>query len=128
MNPLMKLLGSTPAVLAAIFLTFAATFANAQSLKPQHQALSGNCAACHGAQGKFLVPQDAACQSCHGSYAELAKKTAEKQKADRNPEPNPHTSGHYGETLNCTACHKEHQPAEVYCNNCHEFNYPRMKK
>lgn len=128
MNTLTKLLASTPALLTAIVLLAATTFAQAQTLKPQHSVLASNCAACHGSSGQFLVPEDKACQSCHGSYAELIKKTDAKLKADRDPEPNPHQSGHYGDTLNCTACHKEHKPAEVYCNNCHEFSYPRMKK
>ena len=128
MKTFTTLLRSTPAALAAIFLAFAATFAQAQTLKPQHSALAGNCAACHGSSGQFLVPEDKSCLTCHGSYAELARKSAAKLKQDRNPEPNPHLSGHYGDSLNCTACHKEHKPAELYCNNCHEFNYPRMKK
>ncbi|MEG0820687.1 MAG: cytochrome c3 family protein [Burkholderiaceae bacterium] len=128
MNTLTKIMGSTPTLLAAIGLAFAATFAQAQTLKPQHSAMAGHCTACHGTSGQFLVPDDKACLTCHGSYAELVKKSEAKLKQDRNPEPNPHASGHYGDSLNCTACHKEHQAAEVYCNHCHEFTYPRMKK
>lgn len=109
-----------------VFATLAlgASVAQAASLevKPHHQWMSKDCATCHTkenavAGNAFVVPDDKTCMGCHGSYAELAKKT------ENLGEPNPHASHHYGEGLSCTACHKEHQPAKVYCNECHEFKY-----
>lgn len=115
------------AAAASLVLTLAAGAAAAApagavpQLKPYHQSIK-NCAACHTKENAvggnaFVAPSDSACISCHGSYDDLAKKT------DKLPEPNPHKSHHYGEGLACTACHMEHRPSAVYCNNCHEFRY-----
>lgn len=84
--------------------------------------------ACGAAQAKTLAEihgsmwpaeggwvNKATCQGCHGSYADLAKKT-EKLK------PNPHAS-HLGE-VDCQACHKgstEPKAPQLMCNDCHKF-------
>ena len=107
--------------LAALAFTTSAASAG-QQVKPYHKALATNCAACHTqenavAGNPFVIPDDKACISCHGSYADLAKKTAKLE------EPNPHKSHHYGEGISCTACHAEHKPSTVYCNQCHDFKY-----
>ena len=65
----------------------------------------------------FVVPDNKACFACHGSYKDLAEKTAKLE------EPNPHKSHHYGEGIACTSCHSEHGQSKVYCNECHEFKY-----
>lgn len=102
-------------------LACAPAFGAMPTLKPHHQLIK-DCGTCHTAENAvagnaFVVPNDGTCISCHGSYADLAKKTNELD------EPNPHKSHHYGEGIACTACHKEHQPSKVYCNECHEFKY-----
>ncbi|MEC4724682.1 cytochrome c3 family protein [Shewanella sp. D64] len=28
----------------------------------------------------------------------------------------------------CSCCHQEHKESVVYCNQCHEFEYPKMKR
>jgi len=68
------------------------------------------CTDCHGEGAKRPVSRTK-CQECHGSYQDLAKRTAD-------VEPNPH----YNHTidLDCNACHHMHKPAEVYCQNCHK--------
>ncbi|WP_443743329.1 cytochrome c3 family protein [Sutterella sp.] len=109
------------ALVAGCLFFAASASAAAPTLKPHHQSIK-DCAVCHTAENAvagnaFVVPSDKACMSCHGSYKDLAKKTA------NLGEPNPHASHHYGEGISCTACHKEHQPSKVYCNECHNFKY-----
>lgn len=54
------------------------------------------------------------CFRCHGSYAELAKKTEPLvEKLGRNP----HKS-HMGE-VDCYECHKVHQASTFACAECH---------
>jgi len=75
-----------------------------------------NLAVKHGAvwpksQNGFVTKQQ--CMRCHGSYAELAKKTA-------SLNVNPHRS-HLGE-VDCVQCHKPTQAKpELMCNSCHKF-------
>lgn len=110
--------------LAMLSLFVLANAASAQTLRPQHQAMIKDCTVCHSpanqvAGNPFVTPKDETCLQCHGSYQALAERTKDKV----NGEPNPHASHHYGEGIACTACHNEHQPSKVYCNNCHEFKY-----
>lgn len=51
------------------------------------------------------------CLRCHehGSYQEISERTKDMQ-------PNPHSS-HLGE-LECRACHRMHQPSQLYCTHC----------
>lgn len=119
MNRLLLSLLAAASLAAGAFSTTAA--AGVPSVKPYHESIK-DCAACHTqenavAGNAFVIPNDETCQGCHGSYADLAKQTA------KLPEPNPHASHHYGEGIACTACHKEHEPSKVYCNECHEFSY-----
>jgi hypothetical protein len=71
-----------------------------------------NCASCHSAAPPPQAPEMTACIGCHGSYQQIAAKTA----ADT---PNPHAS-HLGE-IPCAACHHLHKASEVFCNECHAF-------
>ena len=53
---------------------------------------------------------------------DVAKLTAGKYKKYYNP----HDSLHYATYSDCVACHREHQPSRLDCNNsnCHrEFKY-----
>ena len=56
------------------------------------------------------------CVKCHDP-----KKLAEKTK-DVKP-TNPHDSPHYHQNLECTLCHVGHEKSEIYCNQCHKFNF-----
>lgn len=114
--------------LSHLFLAFgllaAAMTAGAQQVKPYHQNMAKDCSVCHTQENAvsgnvFVAPSNQTCLTCHESYAAVAAKT---QKLE-NGEPNPHASAHYGEGIACTACHSEHKPSQVYCNNCHEFKY-----
>jgi len=85
----------------------------------KHKSKGIACAACHKDSTEARV-KDNTCMSCHGSYAELAKKTAklEDLKAHKY---NPHRS-HVGEA-SCTLCHKNHAPSVLYCNECHPAKF-----
>jgi len=62
------------------------------------------------------------CFRCHehGSYDEIRELTAHyKETLNRNPHQPPHFTD-----MACHACHKMHQPGEIYCNQCHNFPAP----
>ncbi|KPZ71754.1 Fumarate reductase flavoprotein subunit precursor [Shewanella sp. P1-14-1] len=79
----------------------------------------GDCQTCH-VTGKMKdikksmtdsqTHENAQCQDCHGSYADLVN---DKLEFD------PHAS-HLGD-INCTSCHTGHAKPELTCNNCHNF-------
>lgn len=69
-----------------------------------------SCADCHGDGEKKPVSQEK-CRQCHGTYKDLAARTA-------NYDPNPHNN--HTDDLNCTLCHHMHKPNEIYCRHCHE--------
>lgn len=116
----------------AIAVIFSASV-HAANIKPHHQELltmdngKVDCFACHTKGEKFQAPDEQACIDCHGSTQKLADLTTREHQA-HGIEPNPHDSIHYGQDLACSYCHKEHQASVIYCNHCHEFKYPEMKK
>lgn len=76
-----------------------------------------SCGSCHtdGSPLEGAQVSNEVCQTCHGSYEDLANKTRSDKKA------NPHES-HQGK-LECNRCHKGHQTARSYCVECHaNFN------
>ncbi|MBM6704457.1 cytochrome c3 family protein [Sutterella massiliensis] len=105
------------ALCASLLALFAAAPAGAADhfTADRHLGYGLKCETCHKSAG---MPQPGArvskdtCKSCHDP-AELAKKTA---KLDQNPHYN-----HLGD-VNCTECHKGHQPSTLMCNDCHKFN------
>lgn len=108
--------------------------ANAMNIKDYHKEVMTDtngkvdCAACHGDEKRKTVPDAARCSSCHGSPQDVANQTQRPADAGHSVEPNPHDSLHYGTDLPCTYCHQEHKESKVYCNQCHEFTYPQMKR
>ena len=78
----------------------------------KHTAAGINCTACHGDAPPPKAPEMTACLGCHGSYSQIAAKTASDQ-------PNPHAS-HLGE-LPCSACHHVHKASVTYCDQCHAY-------
>jgi hypothetical protein len=80
-------------------------------------SLSGvNCEKCHGKTQKQEAVEMTQCIPCHNPL-KLVEKTAKVK-----PE-NPHTSPHYGNSLDCNLCHRQHGKSENYCNQCHNFNF-----
>jgi len=57
------------------------------------------------------------CLSCHEhrSYEQLVELTADL-------DPNPHNPPHYQE-MECSLCHKMHRESEIYCAQCHSFEW-----
>lgn len=113
-------------VCAMSFISFVSAFTQVEATVPTlqkfHAKVIKNCTTCHRPDqaikgNAFVVPDDTVCMGCHGSYEELAKKTANLKV------PNPHDSHHYGSGLACTACHSEHQKPQAYCSQCHPFSY-----
>ncbi len=106
----------TSAVAAcALFLTAQTAFAAAaMPLKGAHKAMNLACEACHGDVKPREIPEESACMACHQSREAVKEKTAALK-------PNPHY-GH-DETVECTACHKEHQESVLLCDECHQFGY-----
>jgi hypothetical protein len=82
-----------------------------------HQLSGLNCTSCHGKAKKKEALKMEKCVSCHGSTDKLAEKTAKVK-----PE-NPHTSPHYGTSLDCNLCHHQHAKSENFCSQCHDFNF-----
>jgi len=82
-----------------------------------HQAKGVTCVDCHGkAKQKTFVPAER-CLGCHGPAADLVKKTAAVK-----PE-NPHDSPHWGATMECNVCHRQHEKTVNWCNHCHAFGF-----
>jgi hypothetical protein len=79
----------------------------------KHGEIGATCVDCHKSDKPTRSAPISACKTCHGEYADIAKKTADMK-------PNPHDS-HAGE-VRCTLCHKSHSPSVLYCNECHTFN------
>ena len=115
-------------VLLASALTILAVFSSGTALAAAQTMPMGKhhagmkCETCHTKANalkgnQFVVPDDKTCEGCHGSYASLREKTK------GGSEPNPHHSAHFGDTLSCTACHKQHSEPKSYCNNCHDFKH-----
>jgi hypothetical protein len=82
-----------------------------------HQLSGLTCTSCHGKAKKKEALKMEKCVSCHGDTDKLAEKTAKVK-----PE-NPHTSPHYGTSLDCNLCHHQHAKSENFCSQCHNFNF-----
>ncbi len=87
----------------------------------QNQAMSGSmtrlhanvqCGQCHNNTQPMQAPQDTTCIQCHGKSSSI------KLPVNVN-EKNYHNSPHYGDTVSCLECHREHQPQQNLCKNCH---------
>lgn len=77
--------------------------------------LSGvRCSDCHDKEKGFEAVMTDQCLGCHGSFGEVAQKTA-------GMDPDPHNSPHYGKEQDCDLCHHQHQSSENFCSQCHEW-------
>lgn len=81
-----------------------------------HAKASVGCVDCHGTKKPTAPATAATCLGCHGPSDELVKKTAEVK-----PE-NPHTSPHWGTSMECSVCHRQHRPTVNWCASCHTFD------
>jgi hypothetical protein len=79
----------------------------------KHVAAGLKCETCHANAPPPHVPAMSVCTGCHGSYKDIATKTA-------SDNPNPHDS-HVGQ-IPCSSCHHIHKASELFCSQCHNFN------
>ena len=94
----------------------AAAASTEQNGADRHAQAGVTCAQCHGEKNEFLAPDINRCSQCHNP-ADVEKKTK-----DVKPQ-NPHVSPHYGNTLECTLCHLQHEKPANYCAQCHSFDF-----
>lgn len=78
----------------------------------KHLAAGLQCASCHKESPPAKAPDMSICENCHGSYDQIAAKTA-------GDDPNPHQS-HQGQ-VPCESCHHVHQASQSFCDQCHAF-------
>jgi len=104
------------ALLAALLLPLTAAAEGAPLGAKAHEAKGVSCQDCHG-KGKKTFVEAERCLSCHGPAEQLAAKTAEVK-----PE-NPHHSPHWGPTMECNVCHRQHKATQNWCDHCHRFGF-----
>lgn len=73
-----------------------------------------SCGDCHDGPKEAKPLSTAECLACHNSSEKVAEKTGAR-------DPNPHNSPHYGTTLDCDLCHRQHGKSENFCAQCHEW-------
>lgn len=120
-NPLRKCLGTAfrlLALAALIPLAYAAVEPPApKKTADLHKAKGVTCVDCHGTSKKKTFVAAERCLSCHGPSADLVRKTAAVK-----PE-NPHDSPHWGPSMECGVCHRQHEATVNWCNHCHAFPF-----
>lgn len=88
---------------------------NTMPLSHAHLLSGITCTQCHGETKPPTAVPTEKCVSCHPIDALIEKtKTVE--------DANPHDS-HYGPNLPCEKCHHAHKESEVFCNQCHSFDF-----
>lgn len=80
-------------------------------LNKAHKALP--CETCHLTATPTNIPENKTCLNCHGSMESLVKQTSKYTL-------NPHKSPHWGDSVPCGTCHKQHSKPIVYCEACHK--------
>ena len=104
-------------LLAALLLPLAGAADAAALGAKAHEAKGVSCDDCHGKGKKRTFVEAKQCLACHGPAEKLAEKTAEVK-----PE-NPHHSPHWGPTMECNVCHRQHKPTQNWCDHCHRFGF-----
>ncbi|WP_316415611.1 cytochrome c3 family protein [Mesoterricola silvestris] len=106
-----------PLLLAGLMSLTLAAAPPAPMAADMHKAKGVSCVDCHGpAKVKTFVPAQV-CLRCHGPAEDLVKKTAAVK-----PE-NPHDSPHWGPTMECNICHRQHEKPVNWCNHCHVYGF-----
>lgn len=94
---------------------FTGAYAAEDALLTAHTSKGIQCAACHQEVPPAKRVKTAKCQSCHGSYEQLAERT-------KNMQPNNVHANHLGD-LECKACHGVHKQQKLECDECHQFKF-----
>lgn len=103
------------------FLTLTFSIVNAQTNRSQqlrvwHKNLT--CQNCHSAFPQMLAPTKVDCLACHQSEVKVAQRTEHLSQNGVNP----HDNYHYGMSMDCVSCHREHSKSYESCNECHNFS------
>lgn len=102
-------------VLACVLCLVAMNLVHAAETRTRSAAHQGlKCEDCHNEAEPKGPVVTVSCAACHDAKEVAAAWTG--------PQPNPHDSKHWGTTLPCESCHKEHSPDVFMCNDCHEFD------
>ncbi len=107
----MKLRYSIIAAVMLIILAVVST-AVAQELRGKHKENAIACVDCHQTETPDSPADVESCLNCHGGFEGMAEAT-------KDLTINPHDS-HLGE-VDCTECHRIHEPSVLYCNKCHNY-------
>ena len=91
----------------------------ADFLADRHAAKGQACSSCHKETPPAKRVKTEQCQTCHGDYAALAKRTAKMQ-------PNNVHENHLGD-LDCRECHQGHKADKLACAECHQFKFTMPK-
>lgn len=93
--------------------------------KPRDHHVKYNlvCEMCHQTDKPTDWPQDTSCRRCHGPEEKIINVSLENEISFHGTLANPHNSPHYGPDLDCLMCHHEHKENELYCAQCHTFDY-----
>lgn len=73
-----------------------------------------SCKECHSNPNGVKALSTDDCLDCHDSREKMAEATSDL-------DPNPHNSPHYGTSLDCELCHKQHGRSENFCSQCHDW-------
>ncbi len=99
---------------ALVFFSAMASDDKARSFQSWHKDLSNQCIKCHEQKKPIVASGAFKCEKCHETAEDMVKET--KGLGIRNP----HHSIHYGTSLPCEECHKEHSEPYNYCTEaCH---------
>ena len=105
---------------AVAALTIALPCTGADGFLADRQAAQGlTCNACHKETPPAKRVKTEQCQTCHGDYAALAKRTAAMK-------PNNVHENHLGD-LDCRECHQGHKSDKLACAECHQFTFSMPK-
>lgn len=85
------------------------------ALLTAHSSKGIQCSSCHQETPPAKKVKTARCQTCHGTYEQLAERT-------KNMQPNNVHANHLGD-LECKACHGVHKKQKLECDECHQFKF-----
>lgn len=88
-------------------------------LADRHAAKGLACSSCHKETPPAKRVKTEQCQTCHGDYATLAKRTAAMKPSNVH-------ENHLGD-LDCRECHQGHKADKLACAECHQFTFTMPK-
>ena len=99
-------------LIVMLIVSVMVTAAMAQETRGKHKENNITCMDCHKTENPDSPADVSACAECHGEMEDVAKLTEQLK-------INPHKS--HLVDIDCTECHKIHEPSVLYCNQCHDY-------